>query len=233
MRAPGPASVGGWPTPPAAARPGQARRPAGPRHPVLMLAVMTLAAAGLIAATVTLALRVAHPRSGHLAAPLVVPAPAVAAGLPRGYLPIRNAQAQAAIADFRRRFAGTLMPGSHARYPAGVYREPGTADLVTGSPGWLMYLGYNSPVPLGSPATTSRRLIHALARSSGLPWRVAAGRAGGAAWCVATVIARTPMSVCTWATGRTAGALMSPIRDTAADELAALLPQLRADVQPT
>jgi hypothetical protein len=199
---------------------------------VLTLIVMTLAAAGLIAATITLALRAAQPRTGYLAAPLAVPAPAAAAGLPRGYLPIRNAQAQAAMADFRQRFAGTLMPGSQARYPAALYREPGTADLVTGSPGWLMYLGYNAPAPLGSPAATARRLIHALARSSGLPWRVAAGPRGGAAWCVVTVIARTPMSVCTWATGRTAGAVMSPTRDTAADELAALLPQLRMDVQP-
>ncbi|MHB1820192.1 MAG: hypothetical protein ACYCO9_19465 [Streptosporangiaceae bacterium] len=200
---------------------------------MLSLVIMALAAAGLIAATVTLALRAAHPRPDGLAAPLAMPAPAVAAGLPRGYLPIRNAQVQAAIADFRRRFAGSLMPGSPTRYPAGLYREPGTPDLVTGSPGWLMYLGYNSPTPLGSPATTSRRLIHALARSSGQPWRVAAGQAGGAAWCVVTVVARTPMSVCTWATGQTAGAVMSPTRDTTADELAALLPQLRTDWQPT
>ncbi len=198
-----------------------------------MLAIMTLAAVVLIATTVALGLRAAHPQPGHPAARLAVPAPAAAAGLPRGYLPIRNRQAGAAIADFRQRFAGTLMPGSHARYPAALYREPGTADLVTGSPGWVMYLGYNAPASLGSPAATARRLIDALARSSGLPWQVAAGRRGGAAWCVVTVIARTPMSVCTWATGQTAGAVMSPTRDTPADELAALLPQFRVNVQPT
>jgi non-ribosomal peptide synthetase component F len=44
-------------------------------------------------------------------------------------------------------------------------------------------------------------------------------------------LGQTSVSVCGWATDHTIGALASPVRDTSVRELAAMLTQMRYDLQ--
>jgi len=97
----------------------------------------------------------------------------------------------------------------------------------------VLYLGFNSPSRLGKLSATVNRLMASLSGSGtdAGPWRVAAGPAGGVAQCVITVIAGSQMSVCGWATPGAIGAIMSPARDIAVSELAALLSLMRPSLQ--
>ncbi len=207
--------------------------PLSPRTAIALLVAMALAAVLLVGVTVRIAGR---GLAATTAAPLVpsgrliVPAPAVAGGLPRRYRPLINALNLGEIAQFRQRFIAPF--GADAGlYAAGLYVEPGRIDLATDTAGWIMYLGVNSPSSLGGPATAVSRLLASLAGTSGRTWPVPAGPGGGTARCGVAVIGGTPASVCAWATGQVAAALMSPARDTSAAQLEALLPKMRASLQ--
>ena len=207
----------------------------GPRSSRLVIAVL-LAAAVLLASTTTLL--VAHQyanRTGFAASALLaVPAPEEAGGFPRNFPPSGNPGLNAAIAQFRRRFSAAMSPRPGAGYLDGFYREPGTVDLATGASGWMMYLGYNAPAGLGPARATVARLMASLLAGPGpaIPWQVPPGRPGGSALCGVTVIARTPVAVCGWATRRTAAAIISPTQDTTAGELAVLMARMRRNLQP-
>lgn len=212
---------------------------AGDRRPRRLVAVPVLALlviAGLVLTGVIVRLVRAgmSSASGASAAssPLVVPAPALAAGLPRRYSPVRDLATQQLIAQFISRF--TAVSGSHTGRPAAIYREPGTIDLPTGEPGWLMYIGYNSAASLGAPDSTIGRVMTDLTGSSApdSSWRVAPGPRGGSSACAIASFGATPVSLCAWATEHTVGALMSPTSDTKGNELAALMPLMRLDLQP-
>jgi hypothetical protein len=205
----------------------------GARKAVALLVAMALAAVLLVGVMVRIA---ARGLAATTAAPLVpagrliVPAPAVASGLPRRYRPLVNPLDLAEMAQFRQRFTATF--GAQAgRYAAGLYAEPGRIDLATDTAGWIMYLGVNSRSSLGGPAAAVARLVASLAGPSARSWPVPAGPGGGSARCGVTVFGGTPASVCAWATGREAAALMSPARDTTAAQLEVYLPGLRASLQ--
>jgi hypothetical protein len=172
--------------------------------------------------------------SGEAAAasPLMVPAPALAGGLLRRYLPVRETITQELIAEFIRRF--TAATGPYTGHPAALYREPGTVDVATNEPGWVMYLGHNSTASLGAPDVTIGRVTDALTGTSAPNsfWRVAPGPRGGSARCAITYFRGTQVALCAWATEYTVGALMSPIADTLGNELATLMPMMRLDLQP-
>lgn len=172
--------------------------------------------------------------SGQAAAqsPLVVPAPEQAAGLPKHDPPLHNAIAQQLITEFISRFTSAV--GSYTDQPTALYREPGTIDLATDQPGWVMYLGDNATANLGAPGVTIRRVMTALTRTSapGAFWPVAPGPRGGSAGCAIALYGSTTVSLCAWATENTIGALMSPLADTRGNELAALMPLMRLDLQP-
>jgi len=127
-----------------------------------------------------------------------------------------------------------MLNGSPASYPAALYNEPGRIDLVTGSPAWLMYLGFNEHLSLPDPAATVSALMASVAGPHGnvRPWQVIPGPAGGIAKCVVAIVARTQVAICGWATSDTIGAVLSPTRDTTVSELAVLVSRMRPDLQP-
>jgi hypothetical protein len=219
-------------------RPGAGRprreRGLGRRVALPMLALLVVAGLVLTAVTVGLVNLGLATATGNFAAatPLVVPAPAVAGGLPRHYQPVTSTVTQGLFTEFVQRF--TAISGSYSGQPTGLYREPGTIDLATDDPGWVMYLGYNSATALRAPSATITQLMADLTGSSapGSSWPVAPGPRGGSARCAIASFGGTMVSLCAWATGRTMGALMSPTSDTRGKELAVLMPRMRLDLQP-
>lgn len=208
-------------------------RPLKPRIAIVLLLAMALAAGVLIAVTVRIAARglaaatAAPPApSGHL----IVPAPAMAGGLPRRYRPPVNPLTLAAVTQFRQRFTASFGADS-GHFAAGLYLEPGHVDIVTGTSAWIMYLGVTSRASLGAPAAAVSSLAASLAGPSGRSWPVPAGPGGGSARCGVTTIAGTQASFCAWATRDVAAALVSPARDTTSAELGAFWPRMRASLQ--
>lgn len=200
---------------------------------VTVLALLVVVGLTLTSVIVGLVRAELNAASGATAAssPLVVPAPAMAGGLPRRYLPVRDPQARQLIAEFIRRF--TTVAGSDTGSPAALYREPGTIDMAN-QLGWVMYLGHNSAANLGTPNDTIGRVMAALTATS-VPetsWPAAPGLRGGSAQCALTLFGTTTVTLCAWATGHTMGALMSPTADTKRNELAVLMPLMRLDLQP-
>ena len=163
---------------------------------------------------------------------LAVPAPPVAGGLPRHYQPVRDLGTQALITEFIKRFSGVVK--GYSGQPAALYREPGTVDLATNQPGWVMYLGFNSATGLGRPSTTIDQIMANLIENSDprSAWVAAPGARGGSARCAIALFVNTTVSLCAWATDHTVGALMSPTADTRGNELAVLMPLMRLDLQP-
>jgi hypothetical protein len=215
-------------------RAGRASRPISARKAVALLAGMLVVAVALAGTTAFLAIRgfaAAGNRPGATA-PLIVPAPVRAANLPRHYKLTTDQSALLAIAQFMRRF-GVQSGRPPGTYAVALYGEPGRVDLTTGASGWIMYVGYNAPANLGSPAATITRLMTNLAGPSPTAsWQVPAGSPGGSARCMVTVVGPTKMSVCGWATDRTEAAFMSPLRDTSVTGLAALMQVMRINLQP-
>jgi hypothetical protein len=201
----------------------------------VILACLALLAGGLIWGTVSLAihgLSAAKASAAHSPTSLIMPAPERAAGLPRHYRLSDDRSDLLAIAQFRQRFA-RLQGRPVTAYPAALYGEPGRIDLASGSPGWVMYLGYNARLSLGDPAATMTRLMASLAGPTpARSWPVPAGIQGGSARCMVAVIGPMRMSVCGWATDQTIAALMSPTRDTSVTELATLMQLMRANLEP-
>jgi hypothetical protein len=196
-----------------------------------VLALLGVVALALTVAIVTLVNVLTSAGDSSAARPLIVPAPPVAGGLPRHYWPEHNTTTLRLTLEFKRRFS--TISGSSSGQPAAVYREPGTIDLATGEPGWVMYLGYNSASNLGPPTATVERVMRVLIAGSpvSLPWRSAPGPGGGSAQCAIALFGSTDVSLCAWATERTVGALMSPRADTRGNELAVLMPSMRLDLQ--
>ncbi len=198
---------------------------------IALLAMLALVMVVTIGGLISVGL---YSASGAAAAagPLVVPAPQEADSLPQHYQPLRNEPTIALIAEFVRRF--TLYSGSQTGQPAGLYHEPAIIDQVTDQPGWVQYEGFNSKVDLGTPATTVASLMTDLLANPDpkASWRVPPGPRGGSARCAIATVLKTPVSVCAWATDRTAGALLSPLSDTRGNELATLMPLMRMDLQP-
>jgi hypothetical protein len=96
-----------------------------------------------------------------------------------------------------------------------------------------MYVGMDATGALGRPAEVVARLMTGLLGPDAVvgPWRVTAGHRGGSANCTVAWLGQTSASVCGWATDHTIGALVSPVRDTSVRELAAMLTQMRYDLQ--
>jgi hypothetical protein len=195
-----------------------------------LLVVAGLALTSVIAGLVRVGMNAASGASAA-SSPLVVPAPAVAGGLPRRYLPVRDLSAQQLIGEFIRRFSSVA--GSYTGPPAALYREPGTIDMAN-EQGWVMYLGHNSVASLGTPNVTIGRVMAALTATSApeTSWPTAPGPRGGSTRCAVTLFGTTTVTLCAWATEHTIGALMSPTADTRGNELAVLMPVMRLDLQP-
>ncbi len=219
--------------------PGPVRRerPSAKLSPFLAIPLLVvLVAAGIVLVNVSLRLinRGIAQATGAVAAanPLIVPAPPVAGGLPRRYLPEVNPATVALINEFTQRF--TAVSGPYHGTPAALYREPGTVDPVSDQPGWIEYLGYNATKPLGSPTATIDKLIASLIQTTApnTSWHVKPGIRGGSARCAIARYRGTTVSICAWATERSFGALLSPNSDTRGNELATLMPQMRLYLQP-
>jgi hypothetical protein len=200
---------------------------------VPVLALLVVAGLALTSVIVGLVRAEMNAASGAAAAssPLVVPAPAMAGGLPRRYLPVGDPATQQLMAEFIRRF--TTVVGSYAGRPGALYREPGAIDMAN-EQGWVMYLGHNSAASLGSPNVTIGRLMAALTATSApeISWPAAPGPRGGSAQCALTLLGTTTVTLCAWATEHTIGALMSPTAETKRNELAVLMRVMRLDLQP-
>lgn len=211
------------------------KRDSRPRRWVAVPVLALLVVAGLALTSVIVGLVRAemNAASGAAAAssPLVVPAPAVAGGLPRRYLPVREPATLQLIAEFIRRF--TTVAGSYTGRPAALYREPGAIDIAN-EQGWVMYLGHNSAASLGTPNVTIGRVMAALTATSApeTSWPTAPGPRGGSAQCALTLLGTTTVTLCAWATEHTIGALMSPTAETKRNELAVLMRVMRLDLQP-
>ena len=202
---------------------------------IVALTAMTLLALVLLGTTVTLAMHGFGANAVEdAAAPvgqLVQPAPAVAGGLPQHYAAEHNPVTHGVIAHFRQRF-GVVFADPTAEV-AGLYSQPGRVDVVTGLPAWVMYLGVNISTSAGDlPAAVTGMMTSLDGPAAHVrPWRVAGGPPGGVAECVVTVITKTQMSICGWATDSTIGALMTPTRDTTVRELEVLMTLMRPDLQ--
>lgn len=198
-----------------------------------MLAGLIVAAFALVGAIVGLTEVVLNSLGGASAAasPLIVPAPGVAGGLPILTAPVTSDTTQELLDSFKARFVAAT--GAPTGQPSAVYREPGTLDLATDKPAWVMYVGYNSNASLGAPQATVLKLMAGLTGTSQpSSWSISAGDRGGKARCAIAKITDISVSICAWATSNTYGALMSPAADTSADELAVLMPEMRLDLQP-
>ena len=247
----GPASPAGLASP---ADPGSLRsRSLRSRSAAALLALMLAAAAVLAWATVSIAesgIASSQAAARKAAGPLVIPAPKLAAGLPRRLDSAGAPGAGAIVTELRQRFgsvgsglvadarkaaeAGKL-PGKSAKditaaWTSGLYGQPGHLDPATNKPAWVMYLGLDATARFGSPAKTVGRLMLSILgpyAKIGL-WRVRAGHRGGAANCTVAWLARTRVGVCGWASDQTIGAIASPIRDTSVGEL---MVRMRYDLQ--
>jgi hypothetical protein len=243
--------------------PGQPAKPKSQRRSSIktrwaatLLALMLLAAAVLVWATISIAKRgVASSEAAarKTAGPLVIPAPKSVAGLPRRFGTIGEPGAAPIVAELRLRFgaigAGLVSDAKHAAaagklpgrtaaditaaWTSGLYGQPGHFDPATSRPAWVMYLGVNANADLGSPADNIGRLMMGIlgpyARIG--PWRIRAGHRGGAANCTVAWLAKTMVGVCGWASDHTIGAIASPIRATTVSELATLMVRMRYDLQ--
>lgn len=198
-----------------------------------VLALLVVAGLALTSVIVGLVRAGMNAASGATAAssPLVVPAPALAGGLPRRYLPVRDPATLQLVAEFTRRF--TTVAGSYTGRPAALYREPGAIDMAN-EQGWVMYLGRNSAAGLGTPNVTIGQVMAALTATSApeTSWPTAPGPRGGSAQCALTLFGATTVTLCAWATEHTIGALMSPTAETKRNELAVLMRVMRLDLQP-
>lgn len=187
-------------------------------------------------ATAAFAAKPGHPDA---AGPLAYPAPRVAGSLPLRDGAVSDAAERAIIAEFKHRFIGAGLAkderGIHVVRPAGLYGEPGHIDPATGHPAWVMYLGLSAAEPLRSPpATTISRLMTGLLGPGSLvgPWPALAGPRRGVAECTVAELGQTPMAVCGWATASTAGAVISPVRDTSVAALARIMVAMRFNLEP-
>lgn len=217
---------------------------------IAVLMVITALCVALGWATVSVVnrgLAAANPGSAAIAGPLVAPAPRVAGLFPRRYGKVPDPVEQQLIDEFGARFyaiasgqaESTAGSGSAAGSaatvvrPSGLYGEPGHIDPATGRPAWIMYLGLGSSRMLGDPASTMARLMSSVqgpASQVGY-WHVRAGARGGSTDCTVAVFDQVPVSVCAWTTARTAGAIMSPLRDTTVQELAVIMVTMRYRLQ--
>lgn len=216
-----------------------------------LLTVMTIVAAGLAWATVSLAKRgIASSEAAvrFSAGPLVSPAPKHAGALPRRFGPISQEGAGPIVAELRQRFgaigagliadarraaaAATQRPVTAAPISA-LYAQPGHVDPVTTRPAWVMYLGLDATAKIGIPAEVVGRLMMGILGPTTQvgPWRVAPGHRGGSANCAPAWLARTEVSVCGWASDHAIGVFASPTRDTSVAELAMLMIKMRFDLQ--
>jgi hypothetical protein len=199
-----------------------------------MLALLVVAGLGLTSGIVGLVWVGLSRSSGDAVTGILLaePAPQLAGELPRHDTPVHNARMRHLIARFIRRF--TAASGSHSGQPSALYREPGSIDLATNGPGWVMYLGHNSAASLSAPAITIGRVMAVLTGSSApnSSRPTAPGPRGGSARCAITLFGTTTVSLCAWASEHTIGALMSPTANTTEKELAALMPLMRLDLQP-
>ena len=233
---------------------GRRRRAAGTltaRRAVPLLTVMTIVAAGLAWATVSLAERgIASSEAAvrFSAGPLVSPAPKHAGALPRRFGPISQEGAGPIVAELRQRFgavgagliadarraaaAATHRPVTSAPISA-LYAQPGHIDPVTARPAWVMYLGLDATAKIGIPVEVVGRLMMGILGPTTQvdPRRVAAGHRGGSANCAVAWLARTQVSVCGWASDHAIGVFASPTRDTSVAELATLMIKMRFDLQ--
>jgi hypothetical protein len=222
---------------------------------VPLLALMTAAAIVLAWATVQVAERgvtASRQAAMMVGGPLVMPAPRDAGGFPRRFGAITDPAAQSIVSDFRHRFGavgaalvadarraadpvGTAQPARQisGAWTSALYGEPGHLDPSTYRPSWVMYVGMDATGALGRPADSLARLMTGLLGPDAVigPWRVTAGHRGGSANCTVASLGQTSVSVCGWATDRTLGALASPVRETSVTELAAMLTQMRYDLQ--
>jgi hypothetical protein len=222
---------------------------------VPFLALMAAAAIVLAWATVQVAERgVTATRQAAMTVggPLVRPAPRDAGGFPRRFGVITDPAAKSIVSEFRHRFgvvaaglvadarraadpAGTAQPARQitGAWTSGLYGEPGHLDPSTYRPSWVMYVGMDATGALGRPAEIVTRLMTGLLGPYAVvgPWRVTAGHRGGSANCTVAWLSQTSVSICGWATDHTIGALVSPVRDTSVRELAAMLTQMRFDLQ--
>jgi hypothetical protein len=227
--------VNSYPVPAWLVRQSAARTRTGKK--IIALAAILLLALALLGVTVQLAMRgfATEPAADIVASagPVLALAPPLAGGLPRHYPAERNPGTEIAIAQFRRRFAVVLNDAT-TPYTAGLYSQPGRVDVITGLPAWVMYFGVNVRTSAGDLPVSLSAMMASLAGpgANDRAWQVNAGSDGGTAQCVVTVIARTQLSICGWATDGTRGALMSPTRDTSVRELAVLMTLMRPDLQP-
>ncbi|HEX9031546.1 MAG TPA: hypothetical protein VF834_06845 [Streptosporangiaceae bacterium] len=213
---------------------------------IAVLIVITVTCVALTWAAVSVVdrgLAAGNPGSVAIAGPLAAPAPRVAGLFPRRYGKVPDPAEQHLIDEFGARFyvIATGSAGSPAARgsaasvvrPSGLYGEPGHIDPATGRPAWIMYLGLGSSRMLGAPASTMARLMGSLlgpASQVGY-WHVRAGARGGSTDCTVAVLDQVPVSVCAWTTERTAGAVMSPLRDTTVAELAVIMVTMRYSLQ--
>jgi hypothetical protein len=212
---------------------------------VIIAACVALAWAAV--SVVNRGLAAGTPGSSAIAGPLVAPAPRVAGLFPRRYGKVPDPAEQRLIDEFGARFytiasasaGGTAGGSSVARAlpsavePSGLYGEPGHIDPGTGRPSWIMYLGLGSSRVLGDPASTMARLMGSVQGPGSQVgyWHVRAGARGGSTACTVAVFDHVPVSVCAWATERTAGAIMSPLRDTTVQELSVIMVTMRYRLQ--
>jgi hypothetical protein len=247
-------AAGAWPARRRAGRAGagQAAQGRDPRQRLPWWAVPALAAATAVAvalawATVSLVragLAATRAAASVSAGPLVAPAPRTAGNLPRRFDTTTDPADQLVIARIEHKFSavaarllaaarrGAAAPVTTTR-PSGLYGQPGHLDPATSRPSWIVYLGLQSPVRLGTPdATISSLMMGMLGPDSRIgPWPVPAGHRGGKANCTVAWPAGVKVSYCGWATGRTIGLIASPARQTSVGELAILLIQMRYDLQ--
>jgi hypothetical protein len=183
---------------------------------------------------------------------LVIPAPKLAAGLPRRPGPVDEPGAGRIVAVLRQRFGivGSALIGDARRaaqtaangaarspvtaaWTSGLYGQPGHIDPLTLRPAWVMYIGLDASATLGLQQDVIGRLMVGILGpySKVGPWPVAAGHRGGTANCTVAWLVQTQVSVCGWASGHTIGALASPTRDTSVAELATLMGKMRFDLQ--
>lgn len=160
-----------------------------------------------------------------------VPAPASAGGLNRDYADESNPQFQAALAQFRQRYAASF--ATHiSSYTAAIYTNAAAGQPATTANVGLLYLGFNSAGETINPANAVRIAVSHIetsfqsttgtVRVSGLPGDTNAE-------CVGSAVNGNPVAICVWATDETEAviATLLPGTDT---ELASVLKRMQPDL---
>jgi hypothetical protein len=219
----------GVPPPPPPPLPGYPAAPV-PRDRDKILAAAWGAAAVAILAGLLVFVFIQH-LSSTAGVRVIVPAPAAAGGLKQDYTDEANPQFRASFSALRQQLATSVHGVS---FTAAIYTNAPAGQPARNASFALVYLGFNTPSSTSSdPAEGVKEALAGVARSlSHVTLVPVGGGPGNASYLCETGATEqgSTVTVCGWATDRTAGLLVPQTPDVGVPALDALMKKMQPDL---